>query len=86
MRRCGTLSQALEESVLGKAGAVVRAYIKTAIKAKVLNDLTGVTESGLHQLWTQLQLKKFSVLACVVYRPPEIGLSYLENERTPQYI
>ena len=41
---------------IGKAGAAVCGYIKTAIKAKVLKDLTGITESGLHQLWIQLQL------------------------------
>ena len=57
------------------------------VRKSVVIDLTGITESGLRQLWIQLQLKKLpSVLVCVVYRPPDIGLSCLENDLMPKYI
>ena len=72
---------------LGKAGAGVCAYVKSTLKVKVLKDLTEISESGLHQLWIQVQNKKLrSLLVCVVYRPPEIGTACLENELLPKYI
>ena len=39
---------------LGKAGASVCAYVKSTLKVKVLQDLTEISESGLHQLWIQV--------------------------------
>ncbi|XP_074635839.1 uncharacterized protein LOC141894176 [Acropora palmata] len=72
---------------LGKAGTGVCAYVKSTLKVKVLKDLTEMSESGLHQLWIQVQNKKLrSLLVCVVYRPPEIGTACLENELLPKYI
>ena len=72
---------------LGKAGAGVCAYVKSTLKVKVLKDLTEISESGLHQLWIQVQNKKLrSLLVCIVYRPPEIGIACLENELLPKYI
>ena len=57
------------------------------IKVKVLKDLTEIGESGLHQLWLQVQNKKLrSLLVCVVYRPPETGIACLANELMPKYI
>ena len=53
----------------------------------VLKDLAGIGESGLHQLWLQIQNKKRrSILLCIVYRPPDIGFSCLENELMPTYV
>ena len=67
---------------IGKTGAGVCAYVKS-----VLKDLTGITESGLHQLWIQVQNKKlFSLLVCIIYRPHDIGVACLENELMPKYI
>ena len=72
---------------LGKAGAAVCCQVKSTLKFKVLQDLTEISESGLHQLWIQVQNKKLrSLLVCVVYRPPEIGTACLENELVPKYI
>ena len=72
---------------LGKAGAGVCAHVKSTLKVKVLKDLTEISESGLHQLWIQVQNKKLrSLLVCIVYRPPEIGTACLENELLPKYI
>ena len=61
------------------------AYVKSTLKVKVLKDLTDISESGLHQVWIQVQNKKLrSLLVCVVYRPPEIGTVCLENELLPK--
>ena len=72
---------------LGRAGAGVCAYVKSTLKVKILKDLTEISESGLHQLWIQVQNKKLcSLLVCFVYRPPEFGTACLENELLPRYI
>ena len=52
---------------IGKTGAGVCAYIKSALKVTVLKDLTGITESGLDKLWIQVQNKKLrSLLVCTI--------------------
>ena len=72
---------------IGKTGAGVCAYVKSVLKVEVLKDLTGITESGLHQLWIQVQNKKLrSLLVCIIYRPHDIGVACLENELMPKYI
>ena len=72
---------------IGKSCAGVCAYIKANIKATILKDLTGITASGLHQLWIQVQIKKMrSILVCVVYRLPDIGVTCLQEELMPNYI
>ena len=61
--------------------------IKANIKATVFKDLTGITASGLHQLWIQVQIKKMRPnLVCVVYKPPDIGVTCLQEELMPNYI
>ena len=63
----------------GKPGGGVCAYIKNTLKACVIKDLSGISESGLHQLWVQVQNKSVrSILVCIVYRQ-EIGLDCLET-------
>ena len=67
-----------------KAGAGVCAYIKSTLKAKILKDLSGISDSGLHQLYIQVQSKKLrSIMVCVVYRPPKIGVTCFEDELMP---
>ena len=39
---------------IGNTGTDVCTYVKSVLKAEVLKDLTGTTESGLHQLWIQV--------------------------------
>ena len=57
------------------------------MKASVLKDLTYISETNLHQLWIQLQLKKSkSLLICVSYRPPDCPLDCFENLLKPNYI
>ena len=71
---------------IGKTGAGVCVYVKSVLKVEVLTDLTGITESGLHQLWIQVQNKKLrSLLVCIIYRPHEIVVACLENELIPKY-
>lgn len=47
---------------LRKTGAGVCAYVKHGLKVKVLKDLTEIGESGLHQLWLQVQNEKLRSL------------------------
>ena len=71
---------------IGKTAAGICAYVKSAVKVKVLKDLMGITESGLLQ-WIQVQNKKLrSLLVCITYRPPEIGVTCLQSELVPRYI
>ncbi|XP_028517192.1 uncharacterized protein LOC114575823 [Exaiptasia diaphana] len=70
-----------------KEGGGVCAYIKSHLKARILKDLTGITESGLHQLYIQVQSKNIrSIVLGVIYRPPEIGVTCLTEELMPTYI
>ena len=47
-------------------------YTRSSLKTKVLKDLTGISSSGFHQLWVQIQHNKLrSILLCVTYRPPD---------------
>ena len=50
----------------------VSVYTRSSLKTKVLKDLTGISSSGFHQLWVQIQHNKLrSILLCVTYRPPD---------------
>ena len=72
---------------LGKSGAGDCAYVRHCLKGGILKDLAGIGESDLHQLWLQIQNKnRRSILLCIVYIPPDRGLSCLENELMPTYV
>jgi hypothetical protein len=46
-----------------------------------MEDLTYITESGLHQLWLKIQVMNFrSFFICTAYRPPETSLSCFETD------
>ena len=61
---------------LKKSGGSVCAYIKSNLKTKVLEDLSVISPSGLHQLWLQTHHKNTkSLIICIVYRPPDIPTS-----------
>ena len=71
---------------LKKSGGGVCAYVKRNLKTKVLKDLSVISPSGLHQLWLQIQHKNTkSPIICIVYRPPDIPTSCLENDLMPSY-
>ena len=66
---------------IGKTGAGDCAYVKSALKVKVLKDLTRITKSGLQKLWIQVQNKKLhSLLVHIINRPSEIEVMCVENE------
>ena len=72
---------------MGKSGAGDCAYVRHCLKGGILKDLAGIGESDLHQLWLQIQNKnRRSILLCIVYIPPDRGLSCLENELMPTYV
>ena len=53
---------------------------------KVLEDLTQTSDSGLHQLWLQLQHKHLKyVVVCTVYRPLVCAISCLVDDLMPSY-
>ena len=65
----------------------VCAYVKTGLKVKVLKDLTGSSNSGLHQLWLQIQhLKLKTFIVSVVYRSPDSDILCLNDDLMPIYI
>ena len=53
----------------GKSGGGVCVYTRSSLKVKRLKDMSEISDSGFHQLWMQIQLKKLrSMLLCVAYR------------------
>ena len=68
------------------AGGVC-AFVRRSLKVKVLNDLSGVSVSGFHQLWIQVQHKKLkSFLLCVTYRTPDCPLSCFVDNFMDRYM
>lgn len=60
--------------------------LKVPLKVKILKDLTRTSDSGLEQLWLQIQQKHLkSVVACIVYRPPDCALSCLADDLMPSH-
>ena len=52
------------------------------LKSKVLKDLSGISDTGFHQLWMQVQHKTLnSLLLCVSYKPPDCDISCFEDFR-----
>ena len=71
---------------LGMRGGGVGVYIRDPLKAKVLKDISSISDSGFHQLWLQLQHKKIkSVLICVTDRPPSCPVSCLDELLKPSF-
>ena len=65
-------------------GGGVCAYVKTTLKAKVVKEFSGISESGVHQLWLLVQHRKLkSLLVCIVYRPPDTPISFLNDDLMP---
>ena len=71
---------------LGKSGGGVCVYTRSSFKVKRLKDMSEISESGFHQLWMQIQLKKLrSMLFCVVYRPEYCPLHRFVNNFRDKY-
>ena len=62
-------------------------YTRTSLKAKILDELTEITSSGVHQLWVQIQHRKLkTILVCAIYRPPDCPINCLVQEFFNKYI
>ena len=47
---------------------------------------SGISESGVHQLWLLAQHRKLkSLLVCITYRPPDTPISFLNDDLMPAY-
>lgn len=54
-----------------KRGGGVCAYVWQSFKTEVLNQISGISDTGLHQLWVKIQVRNLrSFLVCTTYRPP----------------
>ena len=63
-------------------GGGVCAYMRKTLKSKVLKDLSGISDTGFHQLWMQVQHKTLkSFLLCVTYKPPDCNVACFEDFR-----
>ena len=70
----------------GKSGGGVCVYTRSSLKVKRLKDMYEISESGFHQLWIQIQLKKLrSVLLFVAYRPEYCPLPCFVNNFMDKY-
>ena len=48
-------------------GGGVCAYMRKTLKSKVLKDLSGISDTGFHQLWMQVQHKTLSHFCCASF-------------------
>ena len=75
----------LESLHMGGGGVCV--YTRNNLKAKVLKDLSSISERNFYQLWISLQWKKTkSVIVCTTYRPDDCPLSAFEDNLKPTYM
>ena len=64
-----------------KLGGGVCAFVKEGYKIDRLNELSSISESGLHQMWLKIQIgNRKSFIVCTVYRPPDTTLNCFEDD------
>ena len=69
-------------NIKNEFGGEVCAYTRKTLKSKVLKDLSGISDTGFHQLWMQVQYKTLkSFLLCVTYKPPDCNVACFEDFR-----
>ena len=72
---------------LHKRGGGVCAYVRNELKAKMLSELSYISEQNFHQLWLTVQCNKMkSLVVCVTYRPDDSPVSSFEEILKPNYI
>lgn len=70
-----------------KTGGGVGVYILQTYKVKVLDNLSNISDNGLHQLWMNLQVRNLkSIIICTIYRPPDSPLTCFDTDLTPSLI
>ena len=69
-------------NIKNEFGGGVCAYMRKTLKSKVLKDLSGISDTGFHQLWMQVQYKMLkSFLLSVTYKPPDCNVACFEDFR-----
>ena len=64
-----------------KLGGGVCAFVKEGYKTERLNELSSISESGLHQMWLKIQIgNRKSFIVCTVYRQPDAALNCFEDD------
>ena len=64
-----------------KRGGGVCIYARHGFKTEVLHDISGISETGLHQLWIKIQVRNLkSFLVCTTYRPPNIPITCINTD------
>ena len=62
-------------------------YARQTYKVKVLEEISNISDKGLHQLWINLQVRNLkSIVICAMYRPPDTPLSCFDTYLTPSLI
>ena len=63
-----------------KRGGSVCAYVRQSFKTVILNEISGISDTGLHQLWIKIQVQNLkSFLVCTAYRTPTTPVASLYN-------
>ena len=71
---------------LDKTGGGVCVYTRATLKVNRLKDISGISESGFHQLWMQIQLNRLkSFVFCVTYRPDYCPVSCFVDDFMDNY-
>ena len=64
-----------------KRGGGVCIYARHGFKTEVLHDISGISETGLHQLWIKIQVRNLkSFLVCTTYRPPNVPITCINTD------
>ena len=72
----------VDGKIKNKSGDGVCVYMRKTLKSKALKDLSGILDTGFHQLWMQVQLKTLkSFLLCGTYKPPDCDIAFFEGFR-----
>lgn len=70
-----------------KPGGGVGVYARQTYKVKVLDDISNISDNGLHQLWINLKVRNLkSIVICTMYGPPDTPLTCFDTYLTPSLI
>lgn len=70
-----------------KTGGGVGVSVLQTYKVKVFDNLSNISDNGLHQLWINLQVRNLkSIIICIIYRPPDSPLTCFDTDLTPSLI
>lgn len=64
-----------------KKGGGVCVYILQSYKTEVLWDISGISDTGFHQLWIKVQVRNLrSLVICTAYRPPDVPVRCFDTD------